>query len=299
MRTIVQLTLLKGSCLLLAVAGRAGAAELELVDKLKVTGEVRISTSSTASPLIFMPAPPSALTGNVGIGTTAPGAKLDVSGTLNATEITCPGCTSMQVRATGSCPIGQVIRTINQDGTVVCEIGTPASLIVLSTSTCPAGFQELTSFAGRFLKGVPVGGTVGDGSTVGTPLGELALLPAHDHGFTPAGSVSSSFAGSGGTTSSNDNAHSHVVDPPNTASNAPSAEICAKTTGSCPLSVGSTGHTHSADVGNVGSTSNSTTHSHGFTPSGTVSSSFAGSVLTTVATDHTPPYIQVRVCMRI
>jgi len=46
-------------------------------------------------------------------------------------EFDCPGCigssdidpTQVQERTTGSCPAGEAIRIINEDGTVVCDAG--------------------------------------------------------------------------------------------------------------------------------------------------------------------------------
>lgn len=249
------------------IASAAPAAEFEVNQLLRVKGGVEISTSDTSVPAIF--ASSTTATGKVGIGTASPTAELDVAGTMTATEISCPGCTVMQRRVTGSCAAGYVIRTINQDGTVVCEAGVPPGMIVLSTSTCPTGLQELTSFAGRFIKGMPSGGTIA--GTVGTPYTDLQS-PTHDHGAA---------------TGSTDLAHTHNFDPPNTTSSGPNSTDCVYSDyrggDSCGPTLDRSDHTHNTDIASFASAGASVSQNH----SHTISSN-----------GHVMPYIQVRVCMK-
>lgn len=260
------------------LAAPAAAREMQVLDKLTIKGGLEISTASTGSPLIF--ASSTSSPGRVGIGTTVPTSTLTVSGTLSAPDILCPTCTGMQVRVSGTCAAGSQVRAINQNGTVVCDVVSPASTIFISTAACPAGFQELPSFEGRYPIGVPTGGSVG--AVLGSAMADLGTL-THSHAFAGTASLN---------TSSVDLAHTHQVDPPNTTSGTPSANVCVWQSGNtgCDTTVPYNTSTHDTDVANMTSSaaSISLNHSHTYTPAGT---------LDTVG--HTPPYIQVRFCMKL
>ena len=96
----------------------------------------------------------------------------------------------------------------------------------------------------------------------------------HNHGYTPSGSVSSSFSGSRDTTDSG-GSHSHIVD--GTADRLCWGEGRIGLAGMAPSGV-------NVDLYNVnvtGGTSTDGSHTHGYTPSGSVSSSFSGDTCTT------------------
>lgn len=59
----------------------------------------------------------------------------------------------------------------------------PSGMIVMSTAACPSGWAEYTGAQGRYLMGLPTGGTVA--GTTGAPLGDLDVA-GHDHQVTPA-----------------------------------------------------------------------------------------------------------------
>lgn len=67
-------------------------------------------------------------------------------------------------------------------GTIV-----PSGMILLSTSTCPTGWNEYTGAYGRFMVAMPAGGTAG-GTVGATPLGDLENK-THTHTFTVPAAV--------------------------------------------------------------------------------------------------------------
>jgi hypothetical protein len=201
---------------------------------------------------------------------------------MTALDILCPTCTGMQVRVAGACATGSQVRAINQDGTVVCDVVSPPSTIFLSTAACPTGFLELPSFAGRYVLGMPTAGTLN--GTVGTAHADMAAI-SHAHTFT--GTV-------GMNTGSVDLAHTHQVDPPNTASGTPSATTCVWQSGNapCDTNVPYNTSTHDTDLAAMTSSGASIgaamNHNHTYTPADTPNPG-----------DYAPPYIQVRVCMKL
>lgn len=114
--------------------------------------------------------------GNVGIGTTNPTAKLEVAG---------------QVKLTGGAPGAGKVLTSDADGDATWQdVGVPSGAVMyFDLPACPTGWSELTAARGRYIVGLPSGGTLN--ATVGTAL-----------------------------TNSENRAtglHSHPVDPPNTS----------------------------------------------------------------------------------
>lgn len=308
-------------------AGRTFAVEWDIPGKLAVNGATVFMSSAVWH---GMAAP----------DVSAPGSGvIYFDSSLNIFRFSEDGGTfsKFQTRVSGNCSGGYGIRKIYGDGTVECEAQTvTAGIIFLSTGSCPAGFQELSSFAGRFPMGTPPGGTVG--GTVGSPLADLAPM-THTHPFTPAGGVSAPvFTGTPGTTAS-ESGHSHSFTPAGSVSASFSGTQAATPSGGdhthatggpdstynvqnlyCDIRYpASSGHTHTTGsasalhthtltaagmvsasfAGSGGTSAAGTAHSHGFTPAGTASApSFTGNAGATGSPDASLPYIQVRFCLK-
>ena len=99
----------------------------------------------------------------------------------------------------------------------------------------------------------------------------------HNHGYTPSGSVSSSFSGTRSTTES-DGSHSHSVSTTLDDSSRTLKYIYGANgfLGGQPTGFPPDGSTTAS-----GGTSTDGSHSHVYTPSGSVSSSFSGNTSTT------------------
>jgi hypothetical protein len=70
--------------------------------------------------------------------------------------------------------------------------GIPAAVVMFfNLAACPAGWSEFTSARGRYVLGLPQGGTLG--APVGIPLADQEDRPAgqHTHGITDPGHVHS------------------------------------------------------------------------------------------------------------
>jgi hypothetical protein len=67
-------------------------------------------------------------------------------------------------------------------GTLSWTLAVPAGLLAFTTGTCPSGWAEYTPARGRYLVGLPVGGT--NGGTVGTALTPVENRPAGVHSHT-------------------------------------------------------------------------------------------------------------------
>ena len=109
--------------------------------------------------------------GNAGIGTAAPGAKLEVAG---------------QIKITGGGPAAGDMLTSDADGLAAWEAPSaepvPSGAVTFfNLAACPSGWTALAGAAGRYLVALPSGGTLA--GTAGTPLTNLENreVGAHTH----------------------------------------------------------------------------------------------------------------------
>lgn len=133
---------------------------LGLYTKMWVTQDAYLATSS----------------GNVGIGTTSPTQKLDVEG---------------QIRVRGGNPAaGKVLTALNANGDSDWQAAAsvPSNAVMFFNATsCPSGWNALTSAEGRYIVGLPSGGTLA--STQGSALSNLENRPVgqHSHSISDSG----------------------------------------------------------------------------------------------------------------
>ena len=111
-------------------------------------------------------------TGFVGIGTTGPGAKLEVSG---------------QVKITGGTPGAGEVLTSDATGLATWEApsSVPSGFVgFFDLASCPSGWTDLVNAQGRYLVGLPGGGTLnGEVGQVLTNL-ENRAVGQHGHNIT-------------------------------------------------------------------------------------------------------------------
>ena len=247
--------------------------------------------------------------GNVGIGTTNPGAKLEVAG---------------QVKITGGSPGANKVLTSDASGLATWQApsGLPSGSIIMYSG--PWNFDDtglgINTLLGWALcngnNGTPnlsdkfVMGTTSSSSLGGTGGANsysltTAQLPSHNHSFTTdsAGSHSHSF------TTNSAGSHSHSICISSAGSHTHSYYInpqqcCCGSSSSCQVKYGNTStqtgsagsHTHSASSGSAGDHSHSgttnTTGSHGH--SGTTASVGSGASI-----DNRPSFIQLAFIMRL
>ena len=134
--------------------------------------------------------------GNVGIGTTGPGAKLEVAG---------------QVKITGGTPGAGEVLTSDAVGLATWEpvavAGVPSGFVgFFNLGVCPSGWTALVAAQGRYLVGLPSAGTLA--GTAGTALTNLEnrAVGQHNHGITDPGHAHS-IPASGSTASENAGGH--------------------------------------------------------------------------------------------
>jgi len=162
----------------------AHAAEFEAVDKLSVNGSALFKTSvtiispdtvssslwtstSTTTPQLYV-----STGGNVGLGKAGPGARLEVAG---------------QIKITGGAPAAGSLLTSDTDGLAVWQApsgaGIPSGAVAFfNMASCPSGWTALTGARGRYLVGLPSGGTLAGAS--GTVLTDLESRPVGQHNHT-------------------------------------------------------------------------------------------------------------------
>ena len=169
-------------------------------DSSSQTGIITAFTSSAASNLAFWTYDSSSWgervritgAGNVGIGTAAPGAKLEVTG---------------QIKITGGVPGANKVLTSDAAGLASWQapsspgVTLPSGAVfMMITGSCPAGTTDASvAYANKFLRINATQGSTGGSDTLS--IAE-ANLPSHTHGV-------------GTLTAANESAHTHTENYPN------------------------------------------------------------------------------------
>ncbi len=168
------------------------------------------TSASSAAPVERMRLDPN---GYLGIGTTSPATALDVSGALSVRGMAAPvvsptgqgriyfDSTTNKFRASENA--GAYVDLVSAGG------GVPAGAVsFFNLASCPAGWTALTAAEGRFLVGLPVGGTLAGtaGATAftnlanpfNTPVSHGHNVPGHVAGGTIGAHIDDSHAGEDG-----------------------------------------------------------------------------------------------------
>ena len=161
----------------------------------------------------------------------------------------------------------EAARVDHKHAMMVSPSGVPSGLIAYMAGSCPSGWTEYTAARGRYVVGVPSGGTVA--GTQGTALTNQENRAVGQHTHTFSGSAMSDH-------NHTQNAHNHSQVGKSNSGNG--TTICGSISGANPTTT-------------TGSTTATNIAASAGTPAGTNAN--AGSVANTNA-----PYIQLTVCQK-
>lgn len=138
--------------------------------------------------------------GNVGIGVTSPGAKLEVAG---------------QVKITGGSPGANKVLTSDATGLATWEVSIPSGMIAMFDTACPSGWTRFSALDGKFPYGASSYGATGGASShshsVDPPNTTSGAGPADSYAYVEALGAQMLYGiGSGSHTSMH--YHTHTVD---------------------------------------------------------------------------------------